>query len=154
MTKLYLPRGNLNWAGHNPVFACRNCYHLPYASQYESKRDRMWRQLFEWRYDTGGRTDQQYERLSTTLLPFLDGETARAQSRLERMQVKPRRLGRPSPKRPPGRPREKRLYHRRRPLVLSERREDQMQAYCPKCRDRRKLVDAKPITFSNGRLAL
>ena len=56
-------------------------------------------------------------------------------------------------KRPRGRPKTKRTYTRRSPLVLSERKSD-MEAYCVKCRDRRELTDPKPVTLSNGRPAL
>jgi Domain of unknown function (DUF5679) len=56
-------------------------------------------------------------------------------------------------KRPRGRPKKKRAYTRRSPLVLSERKSD-MEAYCVKCRDRRELKDPQPLTLSNGRPAI
>ena len=59
----------------------------------------------------------------------------------------------PPPKRPRGRPREKRPYHRHEPLVHGERTGD-TQAYCVKCRDFREMENVTLITFSNGRPAL
>jgi hypothetical protein len=57
------------------------------------------------------------------------------------------------PERGRGRPREKRPYHRRSPLPVSERTGDG-QAYCVKCRDFRDLIDPHLVTLSNGRPAL
>ena len=56
-------------------------------------------------------------------------------------------------KRPPGRPKLKRTYTRRKPLLVSEGKGDR-QGYCVKCRDWRELQDPQPLTFSNGRPAI
>ena len=56
-------------------------------------------------------------------------------------------------KRPPGRPRLKRTYTRRKPLLVSKRKGDG-EGYCVKCRDWRELQDPQPVTFKNGRPAL
>ena len=56
-------------------------------------------------------------------------------------------------KRPRGRPKLKRTYTRRTPLLLSERKGD-MEGYCVKCRDRRELKNPQPVTLSNGRPAI
>ena len=56
-------------------------------------------------------------------------------------------------KRPRGRPKLKRTYTRRKPLLVSERKGD-MQGYCVKCRDWRELQDPQPVTFLNGRPAI
>ena len=56
-------------------------------------------------------------------------------------------------KRPPGRPRLKRAYTRRKPLLVSESKGDR-EGYCVKCRDWRELQDPQPVTFANGRSAL
>jgi len=57
------------------------------------------------------------------------------------------------PKHPRGRPKERRMYTRRAPLVLAtpvgERR-----VYCVKCRDRRPLSWPYRVTLSNGRPAI
>lgn len=153
-------------------FLCRHCWSMAYDSQYESKLDRALHWLFD--PDYAGRlraSESQYERQ----LDQLRAETERSRRLLDRFDADrvPRRRGRPSPKReraerraataaerakrpkrPTGRPLEKRVYQRRSPLVLSERQEDRPEAYCPKCRDRRELVDEKLVTFRNGRLAL
>ncbi len=57
------------------------------------------------------------------------------------------------PRRPRGRPRVKRPYTRRTPLPISPSTSG-TEGYCVKCRDRRELVDARPVTLSNGRPAI
>lgn len=59
----------------------------------------------------------------------------------------------PAPPRPRGRPKTKRPYTRKEPRALSTPATD-TTAYCPKCRDRRELIDAQPVTFANGRSAV
>jgi hypothetical protein len=101
---------------------------------------------------------------------------ARVDARLERQAAHaarvPRRPGRPSkrelrerarlarqaaqpvaPARPPGRPKVKRAYTRRQPWALATPPAAGL-AYCVRCRDRRRLVRARTVTFSNGRPAL
>lgn len=176
VTVLYRPHGG-------NAFVCRHCWNVGYASQYESKSDRFWRNLHvlegvlmdhsaPWR-----EVAQAHERWTNEIAPALAADSARDRAILDRIELaqdrRRRGRGRPSPKRqrreararlaalraampkrPPGRPKEKRLYVRRRPLVLTEKREDRMEAFCPRCRDRRELVKGKPILFSNGRPAV
>jgi hypothetical protein len=183
VTALFCPRGNLNWPGHKPIFACRHCYGLPYGSQYESKHDRMWRRYFEtldemcdpktplrrWarlahQFDTQIQPEDQadHEHFMARSWKLLappptvklprgrpSKRTLRAMERLQSGWQPRKPTGRP-----PGRPREKRQYVRRNPFVLNAERKDSMQAYCPKCRDRRELADGRPVTFRNGRPAL
>jgi len=105
----------------------------------------------------------------------LNAETDAAHAVLEAMQARPerRRPGRPSQrehreaeraaraaarpvrsKLPPGWPRTRRAYHRRASPVLSPPQPDMVQAYCPRCRDRRELVAGVQVLFSNGRPAI
>jgi hypothetical protein len=147
-------------------FLCRFCWHLAYRSQTESKDDRHWRKYHElWREFEDPKTRN---RRLAELLPAVDKAWNRASApgiaAFERHQTQhfsqpiiTRAPGRPSkaakravkrrlrelerarrPMRPPGRPKAKRRYRRTKPLLLSERTHE-MQAYCPKCRDRRGL---------------
>jgi len=136
---LFRPRGGA-------YFLCRHCWHIAYASQYESASDRVWR-----RFDraqamlNAAPSPAQLTRadgLIRSALATVNAETARAHGVLEAMQAEderpPRRPGRPSKraqreaeraaraaaraaraKRPPGRPRTHRAYQRRTPAVLS-----------------------------------
>lgn len=70
----------------------------------------------------------------------------------ERAQAQREAARGPMVKRPRGRPKVKRSYTRRTPLLLSERKGD-MEGYCVKCRDRREFKDPQPVTLSNGRPA-
>jgi hypothetical protein len=103
------------------------------------------------------------------MLADLDARQARLMPPATRM---PRRPGRPSkralrerarlarraarptpPDCPPGRPKVKRAYTRRQPWALATPPAAGL-AYCVRCRDRRRLVRARAVTFSNGRPAL
>jgi Domain of unknown function (DUF5679) len=142
--KLYLPP-------KRSCFLCRTCHHL----SYESRQERF-ANPFE---QAGRKVDAMGE-----MLTRLEAKQARAGGHqlppVE--QEAPTSIGfagvESSPtltpaKRPRGRPREKRPYHRRSPLPSSEPTGDG-QAYCVKCRDFRDMTDPQPVTFSNGRAAL
>ena len=58
----------------------------------------------------------------------------------------------PRPRR--GRPRTKRPYTRRMPMPVPATPAGVGRAYCVKCRDRRELRHARPVTLANGRRAL
>ncbi len=171
---LYRPHGGA-------YFLCRHCWHIGYASQYESASDRVWR-----RFDraqamlNAAPSPAQLVRadgLIRSALAAVNAETDRAHALIEAMQAEdarsPRRPGRPSQreareaeraaraaarpvrsKLPPGRPRTRRAYHRRASPVLSPPQPDMVQAYCPRCRDRRELVAGVQVLFSNGRPAI
>lgn len=177
VTVLYLPRGNLHWPGHHPVFACRHCYHLPYGSQHESASDRMWRRYHARMAEATDpttplrRRQALYRALDADSVPAIEAENARFLARAERVLAetptvrrspgRPRKhaaesnLAPPPPPvaRPPGRPRVKRPYSRK-PRTLSPPPQGCASAFCPRCRDRRELVDGHAVTFSNGRPAL
>jgi len=168
---LYRPHGGA-------YFLCRHCWGVAYTSQYESATDRMWRRY----HRASALLDaaqspaelQRAERMLPSCFAAINAETDAAHAVLEAMQAEdarsPRRPGRPSqreareaeraaarpvrPKRPPGRPRTRRAYHRRTSPVLSPLLPDVVQAFCPRCRDRRELVDGQAVTFRNGRLAI
>ena len=55
--------------------------------------------------------------------------------------------------RPRGRPKHKRVYVRKKALVLSSPPAEPW-AFCPRCRDRRRLKWARSVTFANGRPAI
>lgn len=55
--------------------------------------------------------------------------------------------------RTPGHPKLKRPYVRKTPLVLTPRNSES-EAFCCKCRDRREIIDPKPIMMANGRPAM
>jgi Domain of unknown function (DUF5679) len=181
VTVIFCPKGNVGHPNYTALFACRHCYGLRYASQYESPTDRNWRRcgdLFEeWldRTTPLPRWETLTERLQT-FSPFFRKLTDRTEDNLaqkdQQSAVSPRRRGRPSPKReradarvaraaelaarpkrPPGRPKEKRPYVRHEPIVLSART-GEPQAYCPKCRDRRPMRKGEAVVFRNGRHAL
>jgi hypothetical protein len=149
-------------------FLCRHCWNVGYASQYQSKRDRAFARLFDLSAASGSAlsdgTIRQLEAATERTRGFLDRvegtsvslprgrpslKRQRAEVRVERAAERAAR-----PKLPPGRPRTKRAYEPRKPLVLSEKREETVQAFCPKCQDRRDLVDGEIVTFSNGRPAM
>ena len=129
---LYRPHGGA-------YFLCRHCWHIGYASQYESATDRMWRRY----HRASALLDaaqspaelQRAERVLSSCFAAINAETDAAHAVLEAMQAQdtrtPRRPGRPSkraereaeraaraaarpvrPKRPSGRPRTRRAYHR------------------------------------------
>jgi Domain of unknown function (DUF5679) len=175
-TVLYRPIGGA-------YFLCRQCWGLAYRTQTESKSDRYWRQylaLIEELENPRIRLPRLLEIRRTLQPAFLraagpgDAFLARCESQFEsRPSVSVRRgPGRPSkagrraieksarefeasrrPKRPLGRPKTKRAYVRVKPIVLSERTSE-MQAWCPRCRDRRDLENPKSVTFRNGRPAM
>lgn len=171
---LYRPHGGA-------YFLCRHCWHIGYASQYESASDRVWRRLDRAQAMLNAAPSPsrlaRVDGLITAARVAMKADTERTHALIEAMQAQdtrtPRRPGRPSKraereaeraaraaaraarvKRPPGRPRTRRAYHRRTPLVLSPSRPDVVQAFCPRCRDRRELVDGSPFTFRNGRPAV
>jgi len=167
---LYRPHGGA-------YFLCRHCWRITYASQCESRLSRALRLIWQVRDRTWtARASRQWERDQERLLAsaaVLETETDRSKHRRERWNRTPRRRGRPSPKReraeqrkaaravrdarprrPPGRPREKHVYTTRAPIAHTEARGDVMQGFCPRCRDRRELVEGTPVTFRNGRNAI
>jgi hypothetical protein len=93
------------------------------------------------------------------LPPIIDDPVKRHRGRpskrglRERAQAQGDAAGGPMVKRPRGRPKVKRSYARRTPLLTSERKSD-MEGYCVRCRDRRELKDPQRVTLSNGRPAL
>lgn len=170
---LYRPHGGA-------YFLCRHCWGVSYSSQYESATDRMWRRYHRaWALLDAAQSPaelQRAERMLPSCFAAINAETDAAHALIEAMQAEdarsPRRPGRPSqreareaeraaraaarpvrPKRPPGRPRTRRAYHRTAP-VLSPLLPDVVQVFCPRCRDRRELVDGVQVLFSNGRPAL
>ena len=171
---LYRPHGGA-------YFLCRHCWHIGYASQYESASDRVWRRLdrAQAMLNTAPSPSRlaRVDGLITSAHAEMKADTERAHALIEAMQAEdarsPRRPGRPSqreareaeraaraaarpvrPKLPPGRPRTRRAYHRRASPVLSPPQPDMVQAYCPRCRDRRELVAGQAVTFRNGRPAI
>lgn len=171
---LYRPHGGA-------YFLCRHCWGVAYSSQYESATDRMWRRYHRALALLDAAQSpaelQRAERMLLSCFATINAETDAAHALIEAMQAEnarsPRRPGRPSqreareaeraaraaarpvrPKRPPGRPRTRRAYHRRTPPVLAPSRPDVLEGYCPRCRDRRELVDGLPVTFRNGRPAI
>jgi hypothetical protein len=148
--KLYLPPEEI-------YFLCRTCHRLTYESRQKRFVDvgeRLWK-----------RADKQRE-----LLKHLqEQEDIKDQRRVAHAQANAQAdlatfarslevrqtpaTPAPSPKRPRGRPKEKRPYHRRHPLTISERTSEE-QGYCVKCRDLRDIKDPRPVVFSNGRSAL
>jgi len=149
---LYRPHGGA-------YFLCRHCWQVRYSSQYEGARDRMWR-----RYHRGlelqekASTPAQIGRANQLLVSCLSviGVFSERELAFLREESESRRSGRPSTReqRPPGRPRTHRAYHRHTHPVLSPRRSDILQGYCPRCRDRRELVAGQAVTFRNGRPAI
>ena len=170
--KLYLPPSG-------GQFLCRVCHRLSYQSR--QWRMRSWdpvRKLEKQRHASPAdtkrwlREERELERVEASL-PSVQWKMP-SWANLYRPYVKPpkRRPGRPSKraereraqaereaakepvvKRPPGRPKVKRPYTRRKPLLLSESKSD-TEAYCVKCRDRREIPDPQPVALSNGRPAL
>ena len=167
--KLYLPPSG----GH---FMCRRCHHLSYTkrrkprSGWEMVVERM--RKLEKELETPGlgsirriKALAEYQRLLEVrrgmdcleeLPPFKEERRPGRPSKGElRQEAKARREAARATmvKRPRGRPRLKRTYTRRTPLLMSERKGD-MEGYCVKCRDRRELKDPQPVTLSNGRPAI
>jgi len=171
---LYRPHGGA-------YFLCRHCWGVAYSSQYESATDRMWRRyhrasaLFDAAQSPAEL--QRAERMLLSCFAAINAETDAEHAVLEAMQAEdarsPRRPGRPSQreareaeraaraaarpvrsKLPPGRPRTRRAYHLRASSVLSPPQPDVVQAFCPRCRDRRELVAGVRVLFSNGRPAI
>jgi Domain of unknown function (DUF5679) len=166
--KLYLPPS----AGR---FWCRGCHGLSYRSR--QRRMSLWdrerkleKELLTLPSDSRRwrRKLRELERVQDSL-PYIDsieeafrsppaapkrgpGRPSKREIR-ERAQAERETAKAAAVKRPRGRPRLKRTYVRRKPLLLSERKGD-MEAYCVKCRDRRELKDPKPVTLANGRPAL
>lgn len=181
VTVLYMPRGNRDWEGHD-YFACRHCYKLPYGTQYESATARMWREDREaWKvvrdpksrgpqlgaaFRALGRTEAWRDAFSVATrvhwarVKHVLDRPARRPGRPSKRQLREERRQRREaeraewPLRPVGRPREKRDYVRRVPLPVLSERTSTMQAYCPKCRDRREMLRPVPVTFKNGRPAM
>ena len=172
--KLYLPPSG--WR-----FWCRTCHDLSYASRQKrrSAEAKAWERVPQLREELerpglpGRRWRKTYAETGQ-LLGTLKGLETLKETRRRPLSDPAHKKGpgRPSKrelrqrakaereaakavmvKRPPGRPRLKRSYTRRKPLLLSERKSD-MQGYCVKCRDRRELTDPQPLTFSNGRPAI
>jgi len=161
--KLYLDAGR---------FRCRRCHDLAYASQQDRSERGNWlyakRRVLEAEIDalrpnTTPRRLRRLvresravtERLNANLMRFLaasDRTFARHGITLPPLtELAPPTM--PAPKLPPGRPKEKRQYTRRRPLpTLSPATE--RTAYCVQCRDRRRVKWPRRVTLANGRLAL
>jgi hypothetical protein len=96
------------------------------------------------------RLERQAERAAR--IPRRPGRPSKRELR-ERARLA-RQAARPAPSgRPPGRPKVKRAYTRRQPWALATPPAAGL-AYCVRCRDRRRLVRARAVTFSNGRPAL
>jgi len=171
VVKLYLPPGGR-------YFGCRYCHGLSYEKR--QKRTPAWARAWERLRKLeeqlknprrGSRRTLQAYQETERILDALKGMDILKGLRWPSLaDPRPRRgPGRPSKRElrelaraeraaatgvvvrwPRGRPKVKRAYMRRKPLLLSERRSD-MEAYCVKCRDRRELRDPKPITLANGR---
>ena len=167
--KLYLPP-----AGGR--FLCRTCHDLTYASRFhhptlgeryhklEAEFQAMKPSNRKW-YPTLVKRNRTLRQLSASidmsdyrreLLADVYGDEVAAdpsvQSAPGPVADKKPPCG-PTPPRPRGRPRSKRPYRRTTPLALSTP-QTSTTAYCPKCRDRREMVDPYPVTFANGRRAL
>ena len=158
--------------------ACRRCHGLDYPSQRLGRgqrfdRDvRRYRELSEaleseplgsrsWWITFGRRkrvaqsVDAGIKAMPPLRLPPLERpprgrpskQVLRERAREERLARKARSQGRP------GRPRTKRKYERRQPIVLTPRRSES-EAYCTRCRDRREMEGPTPTTLRNGRSAL
>ena len=172
--KLYLPPSGGR-------FLCRICHDLSYASRQKrrSAEAKAWERVPQLKeeLERPGRPGRGWPgtyRQTAELLEALKGLEPLGDAGRQPLSDPPPKKGpgRPSKRalrerakaereaaqavmvtRPPGRPRLKRSYTRRKPLPLSERKSD-MQGYCVKCRDRRELTDPQPLTFSNGRPAI
>jgi len=160
------------------LYRCRHCHDLSYKTRQERGSRGLWlwrkdraldRQLEalgcpsvgDWRaWKRWRRLMEERARISARLLDDLRRFAADCERRLARRGVSladaelPLPPPEPPAKRPRGRPKEKRAYVRRVSLpelspVTSER-----SAYCVKCRDRRRLKWARPVTLANGRPAL
>jgi len=157
-------------------FACRECHDLAYlsqqghVSQWLSAHAREQtiahdqatpqtplrrREKLEEEYQAMEQRKVELSPRPPMLPPVHQTITERLQSISQRHQAQPEPKHRPMPKpvRPVGRPRQKRSYVRRKPLTLTERTSER-QAYCPKCRDRRDMLDGQQITMTNGRPAI
>lgn len=145
--KLYLPPGH-------PHFWCRHCHGLSYGSRQQRVPPlfQALTLLCELRAEKeasppGSRRSARRRRREDRLYEVLEKLDLEED---ERRQPSP---ADPGPKRGRGRPKEKRPYTRTTALTLKTPRTS-TTAYCPKCRDRREMVDPYPVTFANGRPAL
>lgn len=167
--KLHTPRRRQH-------FACRRCHDLLYQSQVDgySKTEWAWakvRTLGRELATAGPRKRRQIrwelETLQRGLRPTAPadrgtdghstGEASAQQEPGGECRCGTREpAGREQPAQAaprPGRPRARRAYTRRAPMVLTPRQSDR-EAYCPRCRDRRELNDIESRTLSNGRSAI
>jgi hypothetical protein len=170
--KLYLPPRQTH-------FLCRGCHGLSYAKR--QKRRSAWKKVvdrmrkLEKELETPRlgsirriKALEEYRRLLDArrgmdclegLPPLKSNPVKRRPGRPSKQELRERAKARREAaratlvKRPRGRPKVKRTYTRRTPLLLSERKGD-MEGYCVKCRDRRELKNPKPVTLSNGRPAI
>ena len=157
-------------------FACRECHDLAYLSQQGHvsqwlsahareqtiAHDQAMPQTPPRRRE---KLEEEYQVMEQRKLELFPGPimlppthqtiTERLDTTFKRHQAQPEPKQRPIPKpvRPVGRPRQKRSYVRQKPLTLTERT-SASQAFCPKCRDRRDMLDGQPITMKNGRPAI
>ncbi|MBI3966635.1 MAG: hypothetical protein HY329_13455 [Chloroflexi bacterium] len=181
VAKIYLPPSGTYFLCrhcHDLSYESRQ-RHIP---PYWRLMDRLWQLERTLEQEPVGRSKWQKAALETdavlaqmNMCDPLEKLRARA-ARLEEQRSRPKRgPGRPSkrcqrewakllrdkekaaqaaePKRPRGRPKLKRAYTRRQPLVLTERRSDR-DAYCVRCRDRRELTRPRQVILRNGRTAI
>ncbi len=159
------------------LFRCRHCYDLSYASRQDrnargdwlfGKRDRLEAELAALpprasprrRYRLWLEQMEVNDRLNLRLTGFLEASNRRL-ARLgislgdagDRDELAALRAT-PPPKLPRGRPKEKRAYTRRAPLPALTPATSTPSAYCVRCRDRRRLLWARPGTLANGRPVL
>jgi hypothetical protein len=144
--KLYLPP-----ADPAPSFACRTCHSLAYLSQQRRwASDRRWLDRLE-------NLDREVERIDALLSrPQLGpGRPSKRELRERERAVRAQRAAEAAQmeKRAPGRPKEKRPYTRHLGSFLSPWRPTG-QAWCPRCRDRRRMLRGRLVSMANSRPAV
>ena len=128
--KLYLPPGA-------STLGCRLCHSLSYQSRQRRGSSRK---------------DALFSRASRKI-PEANPDRFFARPEGVEALVSGMETETPPRKRPPGRPKEKRAYERRRPFLTGERQSD-TEGLCLRCRAYRELAGPQRVTLPNGRSAL